>query len=154
MHPVTHCVSVRSDESQRRGLGGQKASDPAHISGRSAVCLAHPVWDRGVPGWNPGAPTKIKGFLQQENSKTEIRKDVWVRVPQRRQLPMAKLVDALVIKTETRKSFGIVTANNNNALLTPWSWVRVPPLNTALSGTFRVAQLVEQVNNTIPHLVQ
>ena len=67
---------------------------------------------------------------------------------------MAELVDALVIKTETRKSFGIVTANNNNALLTPWSWVRVPPLNTALSGTFRVAQLVEQVNNTIPHLVQ
>jgi hypothetical protein len=27
---------------------------------------------------------------------------VWVRVPQRRQLPMAKLVDALVRKTETR----------------------------------------------------
>jgi hypothetical protein len=63
---------------------------------------------------------------------------------------MAKLVDALVIKTETRKSFGIVTANNNNALLTPWSWVRVPPDKVTLS----VAQLVEQVNNTIPHLVQ
>ncbi len=67
---------------------------------------------------------------------------------------MAKLVDALVRKTETRKSFGIVTANNNNALLTPWSSVRIRPLNTALSGTFRVAQLVEQVNKTIPHLVQ
>ena len=63
---------------------------------------------------------------------------------------MAKLVDALVRKTETRKSFGIVTANNNNALLTPWSWVRVPPDKVTLS----VAQLVEQVNNTIPHLVQ
>ena len=63
---------------------------------------------------------------------------------------MAKLVNALVIKTETRKSFGIVTANNNNALLTPWSWVRVPPDKVTLS----VAQLVEQVNNTIPHLVQ
>ena len=63
---------------------------------------------------------------------------------------MAKLVDALVRKTETRKSFGIVTANNNNALLTPWSWVRVPPDKDTLS----VAQLVEQVNNTIPHLVQ
>lgn len=63
---------------------------------------------------------------------------------------MAKLVDALVIKTETRKSFGIVTANNNNALLTPWSWVRVPLDKVTLS----VAQLVEQVNNTIPHLVQ
>ena len=63
---------------------------------------------------------------------------------------MAELVDALVIKTETRKSFGIVTANNNNALLTPWSWVRVPPDKVTLS----VAQLVEQVNNTIPHLVQ
>lgn len=63
---------------------------------------------------------------------------------------MAELVNALVIKTETRKSFGIVTANNNNALLTPWSWVRVPPDKVTLS----VAQLVEQVNNTIPHLVQ
>lgn len=63
---------------------------------------------------------------------------------------MAELVDALVIKTETRKSFGIVTANNNNALLTPWSWVRVPPDKVTLF----VAQLVEQVNNTIPHLVQ
>ena len=63
---------------------------------------------------------------------------------------MAKLVDALVMKTETRKSFGIVTANNNNALLTPWSWVRVPPDKDTLS----VAQLVEQVNNTIPHLVR
>ena len=67
---------------------------------------------------------------------------------------MVELVDTLVRKTETRKSFGIVAANNNNALLTPWSWVRVPPLKTALSGTFRVAQLVEQVNKTIPHLVQ
>ena len=63
---------------------------------------------------------------------------------------MAKLVNALVIKTETRKSFGIVTANNNNALLMPWSWVRVPPDKVTLS----VAQSVEQVNNTIPHLVQ
>ena len=74
---------------------------------------------------------------------------MWVRAPQRRKLPMAKLVNALVIKTETRKSFGIVTANNN-ALLTPWSWVRVPPDKVTLS----VAQSVEQVNNTIPHLVQ
>ena len=32
----------------------------------------------------------------KKTSKTGIRKGVWVRVPQRRQLPMAKLVDALV----------------------------------------------------------
>lgn len=44
----------------------------------------------------------IKGFLQQEKIiKTDIRKDVWVRVPQREKSPMAKLVDALVKKPET-----------------------------------------------------
>ena len=44
-----------------------------------------------------------EGFLQQEiQGKTDVRKSVWVRAPQRRKLPMVKLVDTLVRKTETR----------------------------------------------------
>ena len=42
----------------------------------------------------------------KKTSKTGVLKDMWVRVPQRRQLPMAELVNALVIKTETRIWFG------------------------------------------------
>ena len=32
----------------------------------------------------------------KKTGKTGVLKDMWVRVPQRRQLPMAELVDALV----------------------------------------------------------
>jgi hypothetical protein len=51
---------------------------------------------------------------------------VWVRVPQRRQLPMAKLVDALV-KNGNPLTFKDCYSKNYIALLTPWSSVRVRP---------------------------
>ena len=44
----------------------------------------------------------------KKTGKTGVLKDMWVRAPQRRKLPMAKLVDALVIKTETRNSLGLL----------------------------------------------
>jgi hypothetical protein len=56
--------------------------------------LSREIWDFDHVGSNPAHLT-IR-FLTARKEKTAIRKNMWVRVPQREKSPMAELVDAAV----------------------------------------------------------
>ena len=89
----------------------------------------------------------------KKTGKTGVLKDMWVRAPQRRKLPMAKLVDALVIKTETRIWFGSSVVEQ--VWLTPdfvTDWVRFPsgPQHQIFSDDIWLIKNIGRVCNLRP----
>jgi hypothetical protein len=92
----------------------------------------------------------IKGFLQQEKSKpNRCSKERVGSSPTEEVTPDGEIGRHVGQKNGNPLNFKDCYSKKNIALLTPWSWVRIPP-----GSKGSVAQLVEQVNNTILNLVR